>query len=129
MEEKGIGDAIIAKRHVNELLGKKVFLLDIYGPIVKEYEETFSRLNEMFPEHINYCGVVSSGMPADVFKQYFLLLFPTYYQGEGFAGTILDAYAAGVPIVASDWHYNSEIVNDDVGYACSSIIKIVLRKY
>ena len=43
-------------------------------------------------------------------KDYFALLFPTRYEGEGFAGTLIDAYAAGVPVVASDWKYNGEIV-------------------
>ena len=40
------------------------------------------------------------------------MLFPTYYEGEGFAGTLIDAMAAGVPVIASDWKYNKEIVED-----------------
>ena len=51
----------------------------------------------------------------DVLKDYFALLFPTYYEGEGFAGTLIDAYSAGVPVIASDWKYNSELVNENVG--------------
>lgn len=43
------------------------------------------------------------------------MLFPTYYSGEGFAGTLIDAFSAGVPVIASDWKYNAEIVNEDVG--------------
>ena len=46
-------------------------------------------------------------------KNYYALLFPTYYEGEGFAGTLIDAMAAGVPVIASDWRYNSEIVQDN----------------
>ena len=38
------------------------------------------------------------------------------YEGEGFAGTLIDAYSAGVPVIASDWKYNKEIVSDEVGY-------------
>ena len=38
------------------------------------------------------------------------MLFPTYYEGEGFAGTLIDAMAAGVPVIASNWRYNKEIV-------------------
>ncbi len=116
MEEKGIGDAIRAVQHINESLGRSVFSLDIYGPIASEFEETFGNLRKKTSEYINYCGVVSSGNSADILKKYFIMLFPTHYHGEGFAGTILDALAAGVPIVASDWRYNSEIVTDDVGY-------------
>jgi len=40
------------------------------------------------------------------------LLFPTYYEGEGFAGTILDALYAGIPVIASDWNFNTEIIKD-----------------
>lgn len=29
---------------------------------------------------------------------------------------MIDAYSAGVPVIASDWKYNSEIVNENVGY-------------
>ncbi|HEY8362617.1 MAG TPA: glycosyltransferase, partial [Tissierellaceae bacterium] len=35
---------------------------------------------------------------------------PTYYEGEGFPGTIIDAFSAGVPVIATDWKYNKEIV-------------------
>lgn len=45
-----------------------------------------------------------------------MLLFPTFYEGEGFAGTVIDALAAGVPVLASDWRYNSEIVTDKIGF-------------
>ncbi len=116
MQEKGIGEAISAIRNINESLRQNVFSLDIYGPIAPEYEEHFEKLKEISPEYINYCGVVNSGESTEILKQYFLLLFPTYYHGEGFAGTILDALAAGVPIVASDWKYNPEIITSDVGY-------------
>lgn len=29
---------------------------------------------------------------------------------------MIDAYSAGVPVIASDWKYNTELVNRDVGY-------------
>ena len=34
------------------------------------------------------------------------------HDGEGFAGTIIDAYSAGIPVIASDWKYNTELVLD-----------------
>ena len=48
-----------------------------------------------------------------VVKKYHALLFPTYYEGEGFAGTLLDALASGLPAIATDWKYNKEIVQDN----------------
>ena len=45
------------------------------------------------------------------------MIFPTYYVGEGFPGTIIDAFSSGIPDIATDWRYNSEIVqNGKTGY-------------
>jgi glycosyltransferase involved in cell wall biosynthesis len=41
---------------------------------------------------------------------YHLLLFPTHWVGEGFPGVVLDAYLAGLPVIATDWNMNSEVV-------------------
>lgn len=41
-----------------------------------------------------------------------ILLFPTFYIGEGFPGAIIDAFISGVPVLATDWKYNSEIIID-----------------
>ena len=35
-----------------------------------------------------------------------MMLFPTYWKGEGFAGIIIDAFVSGLPIIASDWAHN-----------------------
>ena len=67
--------------------------------------EWFNELKSTFPSYIKYGGLVPFDKSVEVLKNYFALLFPTYYEGEGFAGTLLDAMAAGVPVVASDWRY------------------------
>lgn len=113
MKEKGIEDAIDAVINANDILGN-VYLLDIYGQIDSNQIEWFSRLEESFPENIKYCGVVDFDKSTDVLKDYFALLFPTYYEGEGLAGTAIDAFFAGVPVVASDWKYNNEVIKNDV---------------
>lgn len=59
---------------------------------------------------IHYGGVISFDHTTEVLKDCYALLFPTCYEGEGFAGTLIDALAAGVPVIASEWRYNSEIV-------------------
>lgn len=110
MKEKGIEDAIQAVRAVNESFGRIVYTLDIYGQVDSAQMEWFESLKADFPEYIRYGGVVPFDRSVDVLKTYYALLFPTYYEGEGFAGTILDAFAAGVPVIASDWKYNREIV-------------------
>lgn len=116
MKEKGIETAVNVIRDVNKKLGYTAYSLDIYGQVDNKQIEWFENLKNQFPEYIRYGGLVSFDKSVEVLKGYFALLFPTYYEGEGFAGTLIDAYSAGVPVIASDWKYNSELVNENVGY-------------
>lgn len=116
MKEKGIEAAVNAVKKVNDTFGSQVYTLDIYGQIDAQQTEWFCELQRDFPEYVRYAGQVPFDKSVDVLKKYFALLFPTYYEGEGFAGTLIDAFSAGVPVVASDWKYNEEIVNTDVGF-------------
>ena len=116
MKEKGIEDAVDAVIAVNEEMGRIVYTLDIYGQIDSNQVEWFKKLEKRFPTYIKYEGLVDFDKTTQVLKDYFMLLFPTYYEGEGFAGTLIDAMAAGIPVIASDWRYNTEIVNEKTGY-------------
>ena len=107
---KGIEDAINAVKVCNNKLGRAVYTLDIYGLIQKE--EWFKQVMEKQPDEIRYCGLVPFDKSTETLSKYFALLFPTYYAGEGFAGTIIDAMAAGLPVVASNWKANPEIVKE-----------------
>lgn len=116
MREKGIEEAVAAVKAVNEAVGRQVFSLDIYGQIEEYQTEWFESLQKEFPEFVRYGGMVPFDKSVEVLKDYFALLFPTHYEGEGFAGTLIDAFSAGVPVIASDWKYNPEIVGEQVGY-------------
>lgn len=116
MKEKGIEDAVNAVVTVNAVLGIRAFSLDIYGQVDETQTDWFDSLQKKFPSYIHYGGLVQFDKSVNVLKDYFALLFPTYYNGEGFAGTLLDAYSAGVPVIVSDWKYNAEIVNENVGF-------------
>ncbi len=113
---KGIEDAIQAVSLVNEGKGYTIYKLDIYGQIDDKYEMRFKQILESAPDYINYCGCVDPSESVNILKNYFAMLFPTYYEGEGFAGTILDAFSAGIPVIATDWKYNEEVINNKVGY-------------
>lgn len=114
MKEKGIEDAVKAVRIINEAAGSIIYTLDIYGQVDENYKEKFQKLTLDFPDYISYGGCVPFGESSEVLKNYYALVFPTYYEGEGFAGTLIDALAAGVPVVASDWKYNAEIVMENI---------------
>ena len=113
MKAKGIEDAIDAVLKINKQLGSDVFGLDVYGQIEEKDKDWFSSLLVKIDGRvISYGGAVSFDQSAVVLCKYYGLLFPSYYEGEGFAGTLIDAFAAGLPVVASDWKYNAEIVRD-----------------
>lgn len=114
MKEKGIEDAVNAVRAVNDRFGRTVFTLDVYGPVDPAQAEWFDELQKAFPSCVRYSGTVPFDKSVDVVKAYFALLFPTHFYTEGIPGTILDAYAAGVPVIASRWESFADVVDDGV---------------
>lgn len=110
MEEKGTTDAINVISEINDQAGKTIAALDIYGPIDKGYEEKFYHLLKKHTDGITYKGIVNSNRSVEVLNQYYALLFPTKWHGEGLAGTIIDSFAAGIPIIATDWNANGELI-------------------
>lgn len=111
-KEKGIEEAISAINAINKRYKKIVFCLDIYGQI--EDKEWFKVLMEKQPNYISYKGCIEPNKSPLVIKDYLALLFPTYYPGECFAGTIIDAFSAGLPVLASNWHDNKDIIKNKV---------------
>lgn len=128
MREKGIEDAVKTVIKVNRSLGYTAFALDIYGQVDENQTEWFDALQKTFPDYISYGGLIPFDRSVETLKEYFALLFPTYYEGEGFAGTLIDAYSAGVPVIASDWKYNTELVNDNVGYVYKTQDNVALAE-
>jgi len=112
IREKGIEYAIDAVKQLNaEDPAHPRVLLDVYGPVAKNYQRDFQRcLGES--KHVSYRGILAPDNVYAVLPTYDLMIFPTYYEGEGFPGAILDSYIAGVPIIASDWKYNREFVDE-----------------
>ena len=45
-------------------------------------------------------------------KNYFALLFPTHFFTEGIPGTIIDAYAAGIPVLSTRWESFADLIDD-----------------
>ena len=48
----------------------------------------------------------------DILANYDVMLFPTFWSGEGFPGIVIDALISGLPIIATDWNINKEVVID-----------------
>lgn len=114
MKEKGIEEAISAIETINKERKDCKLNLDIYGYIDDGYAERFKNVMEHISEAIQYKGMVPYEQSVEFIKEYYALLFPTFWFGEGFPGTIVDSFASGVPVIASDWSANSEIITDGV---------------
>ena len=109
---KGIEDAIKAVSLANEKAGKTIATLDLYGNVETCDCSWFDNVKASMPETVAYRGKVAFDKSVSTLKDYTALLFPTYYPGEGLAGTVIDAFAAGLPVIASDWHDNANIITD-----------------
>lgn len=111
MKEKGMTDAIKAIANYNKTHEKNVFL-EIWGPIDDSYREEFDGLLKEYGEHFSYMGCVDFDKSVETLTDHIALLFPTSWYGEGFPGTIIDSYASALPVIATDWNANSELIRN-----------------
>ena len=128
MEKKGIEDIIVAVDLVNRKLNRIAYKLDIYGQIDVPYENQFQLLMEQNKDFVTYKGVVAPNKSVYILREYFFLAFPTKFFTEGIPGTIIDAYAAGVPVVSSKWESFADLVEDGlsgIGYSMGNIDELV----
>jgi glycosyltransferase involved in cell wall biosynthesis len=115
MREKGIEDAVCAVKRINERLGRTVYSLDIYGQVDSHQTEWFNDLMAQVPDYVRYRGMVPFDRSVEVLQEYFALLFPTKFFTEGIPGTIIDAYAAGIPVISSRWESCGDMVDEQTG--------------
>lgn len=97
------------------LSGKVTF--DIYGPIEdKSYWLQCENIIARVPDNVqvNYCGSILPTEVADKLGNYHFFLFPTL--GENFGHVILEALAAGCPIMISDKTQWSDLEAKQVGW-------------
>lgn len=128
MKEKGIEECIESVKLANKRAGFVKYTLDIFGSVNESYIEVFEEQKKAFPSFINYKGIVDFQRSTQVLKDYFAMLFPTFYTSEGYPNAVVDAFAAGLPVVATRWNYNEEIIHnheDGILVDVGSVEKIV----
>ena len=129
IKEKGIEDAIKAVELINGQ-GKYKLTLVIYGPIFEGYKEEFETLIQSVPDTICYKGCADPSESVLTLCQYDVQIFPTHYSTEGIPGSIVDSYAAAVPVVASKWNSYDDIVAEEktgLGYEIGNISELTMR--
>ncbi len=88
------------------------FEIDFYGEIASNYPNFMTKVDTL--PNVNYKGFIDlrKSENYNILAQYDVMLFPTYWPGEGFPGIIIDAFIAGLPVIASDWHLNKDIISN-----------------
>ena len=130
-ESKGILDFIeiirISQKSDPRIKGRvlgKLFSIKEENAIHKAVEEGL----------ITYEGVQTGEAKKSNFKTAHVFLFPSFFESENFPTVILEAFSAGLPVVASDWRgISDQVTNGYNGYLqaphntkdmASSIIKL-----
>jgi glycosyltransferase involved in cell wall biosynthesis len=108
IEEKGVGLIIDAVRQ----LGTKGYEVDFYGSLSTTYSKKF--FEELSINNVHYKGFINlqKNENYDLLASYDVMLFPTYFPGEGFPGVLIDAFIAGLPVITTLFHANPEVVLD-----------------
>jgi glycosyltransferase involved in cell wall biosynthesis len=103
---KGVHELIEAA----ERLGSDV-VVDVYGPFRDGMTEAAFHGCSV----VKYCGSLFPEQVVPTLKKYDVLLLPTFFEGEGHPGIIIEAYLAGIPVIATHWQAIPEIVNESTG--------------
>ena len=111
--EKGCDLILNCVKRLNEEGLEDRFSVDFYGKIGPGYDFE-SRISAF--GNVSYKSVLNLLDKAgyEELSLYDVFLFPTFYKGEGFPGSVIDAYIAGLPIIASDWHFNKDVIQDGI---------------
>lgn len=103
--EKGVCDLLSIAKSLPDGV-----VIHVYGPLQ----------GGLTAEHFDTDAVVYKGMLApdqvvDTMGLYDALVFPTFYEGEGYPGVILEAYASGLPVISTKWKMIPELVDESSG--------------
>lgn len=106
-KSKGVAEIL----EVGKRLSRNDVRIDVYGP----FREGLSRRDFDGQDTVRYCGQIDAGKASDRISEYDALLLPTRWEGEGYPGVIMEAYQAGIPVIATRWMSIPEIVDDSSG--------------
>ena len=101
---KGLAEALDACRHLPERCH-----LHVFGPGMSDTDWS------LFEDHpkATYGGVLEPEDMHRTLSEHDLLLFPSYYAGEGYPGVILEAFQCGLPVIAAKWLAVPELVGHE----------------
>jgi glycosyltransferase involved in cell wall biosynthesis len=111
--DKGIGE-IVGASNILRQSGFSDFNVTFYGPLDQAFKTQFE---SMLDDKLVYGGVLDIMSDTEnayrTLAGFDVMLFPTYWKGEGFPGVLVDAFVAGLPVIASDWNMNREVIKHE----------------
>lgn len=116
---KGCNDIFKAAEILNNRgLGTK-FEVHFFGYKAADYIQEFDLNLSKSADNIYYEGARDARLNETYSElaAYDVMLFPTYWNDEGFPATVVDAFIAGLPVIATEWKCNGELIeNGKNGY-------------
>lgn len=109
-EEKGL-DVIFAYCDYLAKHNRNDVEIDFYGMISPKDKLYFNSKISNY-KFVTYKGIAQQHEIPSLLEKYDAMVFPTHYPTEGIPGSILDAYIAGIPVVATNWIYASELIDN-----------------
>ena len=63
-------------------------------------------------DNANYGGQLKPEEVAESLNQHDAMLFPTFWEGEGLPGVIIESFQCGMPVIATRWLQIPELLKD-----------------
>jgi len=103
---KGIYEIIDSEKYID-----KNIEIHIYGPLMDGItRDDFSKCR-----YVRYIGPLEPEEVLNTMIKYNTFVFPSYHEGEGHPGVIIEAFSLGLTVIASNWNFISELVDDSCG--------------
>ena len=83
------------------------YTVSIYGPI----PPNSYKIEDLTRHNCFYKGILDEEEVLDVLMENDVLLLPTYFDGEGYPGIIIESLSVGMPVISSDWKAINEIIS------------------
>lgn len=113
--DKGSEIVLDAINHLNTNENYNIHV-DFYGVIKPSYQSHFLKKIKQIA-NVNYKGVIDMRDKKSyeflIDENYLGFLFCTTYHGEGFPGALIDSMIMGLPVIATDWNLNSELIDNN----------------
>lgn len=121
--EKGIGELLQAFSDLERIVAKGGIVgtvyLDLYGPVYDSPNDYVDLTRALQSELIQFHGELQHEQVLQAYAEADVFIYPSYWPSEGHSGAVIEALMHGLPVIATDWRANKELVHDDVnGLLC-----------